>query len=581
MLPEICEIKDKNHNNIKEEENLKDTELNYLVSNDNINIKNDSQYENEFEKTTIDSKNEINSNDFNELKQNLNDQIKDNKTTVLNYLIVQKEKYKKLDIKVPILEYVIQSGRSFNYENIASYKNFNSEKNLNDKILTILLNNLKLNNICNINEYGYFCYKYNDEWIEALYSSIDPEILYNYIINEKEADDYNEPNKELQRQYFKSRAMGFEYYINKSIFIKKYGMKPLPRIVFPLKKVYDIKDNKITYEKNNYRNFEEIDGSFFISRQFSLETKDFPFIFQFNKKYSFKSKNVMNILGSDDNKNNPNNNFEEDDLCIFEIKNQFPNKHNNEKTDNEKQKSFEEILKIMLIRLVIFEQLYKELGVKYKNIKLILFYDVVKKDGYQDIIKDEFQKFFSNKVGKNKIKYANRIFFQVVYINSSYLAESLKSSSDEIDNLKYQMDNAKKENKELKIQMDELNIKMDNVNNENKNLKYHMDEINIKMDNVNKENNNLKYQLDNVNNENKNLKNQMDNVNNENKNLKNQMDELNIKMDNVNKENKELNAKVTNLNNEFRNLINEIKLIREINSNQQNEGKKGPTQGNI
>ena len=115
MLPEICEIKDKNHNNIKEEENLKDTELNYLVSNDNINIKNDSQCENEFEKTTIDSKNEINSNDFNELKQNLNDQIKDNKTTVLNYLIVQKEKYKKLDIKVPILEYAIQSGRRFNY----------------------------------------------------------------------------------------------------------------------------------------------------------------------------------------------------------------------------------------------------------------------------------------------------------------------------------------------------------------------------------------------------------------------------------------------------------------------------------
>ncbi len=110
--------------------------------------------------------------------------------------------------------------------------------------------------------------------IEALYSIINPVYLFSYCEIKDLIDDYDNPNEKTQKLYIKSRAMALEYYINISIFYNKYKLRPLPRIIYPL-------SNK--YVKNKYPellNEIEIEGSFFVENDFSIEDQDFPFVFQ-------------------------------------------------------------------------------------------------------------------------------------------------------------------------------------------------------------------------------------------------------------------------------------------------------------
>ena len=94
--------------------------------------------------------------------------------------------------------------------------------------------------MCNSKEYGYFCYEYKHPttkikyFIEALYSIIDPIYLYNYCQLKDLIDNYNTPKSSIKNFYIKNRAMALEYYINVSVFMDKYNVKPLPRIIYPL-----------------------------------------------------------------------------------------------------------------------------------------------------------------------------------------------------------------------------------------------------------------------------------------------------------------------------------------------------------
>ena len=62
--------------------------------------------------------------------------------------------------------------------------------------------------------------------------------------------------------------------------------------------------------------------------------------------------------------------FLKGDLCLIEIKTHFPphkiNKYQTEKV-------FKEIIDDLLNKMIIFEQLFKELNLKYERIRLILF----------------------------------------------------------------------------------------------------------------------------------------------------------------------------------------------------------------
>jgi len=118
--------------------------------------------------------------------------------------------------------------------------------------------------------------------------------------------------------------------------------------------------------------------------------------------------------------------------------------------------------------MITFEQLFKSIGIEYKRIRLILFYDVVKKCNYEN----HLSKILSDFKRDNKdIDYMDRIYFQVIYMDSSYFANSLKKFEDEIDILKYNINDinnkyeAANRNYEVtKGKLDEITQKYDGVN---------------------------------------------------------------------------------------------------------------------
>ena len=70
---------------------------------------------------------------------------------------------------------------------------------------------------------------------------------------------------------------------------------------------------------------------------------------------------------------------------------------------------------------------------------MILFYDVVKKEKYENLLQKALRKFRED----NELNYLNKVYFQIIYMESNYLAESLKSFEDKIDNLEYNMNEVK------------------------------------------------------------------------------------------------------------------------------------------
>ena len=88
-----------------------------------------------------------------------------------------------------------------------------------------------------------------------------------------------------------------------------------------------------------------------------------------------------------------------------------------------------------------FEQLFRSLGVEYKRIRLILFYDLNKKKNYEEEIKRALTKFVKN---NKELEYLNKTYFQVIYMDASYFVESLLTNADKIKNLEGQIIDLKK-----------------------------------------------------------------------------------------------------------------------------------------
>ena len=218
-----------------------------------------------------------------------NSELKNNLKTVKNYLTEEYNKYINNQFKVICLEKVLTENTDFTKNDISYvYKmkrNFDPINKINDKILGELLEKLKLDcPVPDISKYGYFSYLNNNcKESEALYSVIDSEIMYYEItkLNKISDDFYNEDDVK-RSLYLKSRAKSLEYFINKTVFEKKYKTKQLPRIIFPLQWI-NKKDGKYEYKKYHYENELEIDGCFFVKEQFKLLDGEFPFESQFFK----------------------------------------------------------------------------------------------------------------------------------------------------------------------------------------------------------------------------------------------------------------------------------------------------------
>ena len=378
--------------------------------------------------------------------------LKKNLKTVRDYLNEQYNKYKNDTFEPLSLKRILEKNKieysdiSYAYHLKKLKIELNPDNKINDKILDNLLNKLKFENgIPDPTQFGYFCYKINNRTIEALYSIIDPETLYNNIIKCNKYDNYNNPSKEIEKQYSSIRAKSFEYFINKSVFQKKYGNRPYPRIIFPLQSVFINKRNEYIFNDKIYDPEVEIDGCFFVEDNFTLQKDVFPFESQYFNTY-------FNNLDLDCENNKNGYMFLKNDLCLIEVKTRFPVNKNVESYFINEKDLYETVIDI-LNKMIIYEKLFQELQFKYNRIRVILFYDVVKKYNYEKTL-ERALKNFSGK--NNNLNYLDKIYLQIIYMDSSYFAESLKSFEDKIDNMEYRIN-------ELKLNLTEEKNKRKNL----------------------------------------------------------------------------------------------------------------------
>ena len=395
--------------------------------------------------------------------------LKNDLKTVKTYLTEECTRYKKEKYNPYNLQRILRNNKNFVKTDI-SYVNYIERKfdpinKLNDKILNDLLNKLDLNSpVPDITKYGYFCYINNyNENSEGLYSTIDSEMLYYDITKiNYEAKDFYVLDDEKRKIYLMGRAKSLEYFIDKSVFEKKYGTMTLPRIIYPLMENY--------YEKEI-----EIDGCFYVQKSFKLKYDEFPFESKFYKNNFYYIKS---------NWNNYRNsfNFLEGDVCLLEIKTNLPS-YKQSINDYSYEKTFSKIIDEFLNKMIIFEQLFKNIGINYKRIRLILFYDAVKKCNYQKYLNEILSEFAKN---KSHLDYMNKIYFQVIYMDFNYFAYSLTKFEDEIAILKFNLNDIKRRYEEIGEKYNDMNKKYEEIGEKYNDMNKKYEETKEKYNDMNK-----------------------------------------------------------------------------------------------
>jgi cell division protein FtsB len=166
-------------------------------------------------------------------------------------------------------------------------------------------------------------------------------------------------------------------------------------------------------------------------------------------------------------------------LNIFDIKSRFPN---NDPTDKRYLKA---AIGSLLEKVIIFHDLYKERFGSFDKVKVIFFYDSVRKEGYDEILLSKIEEFInSNKFLVDKFE------FQIIFIAKSFLDFGFKSLSDRIDrffiiqnniiinDLNKRVEKLSKENQELRDEIDLLK-KDRNDKGELSQLKHEMKKLSI------------------------------------------------------------------------------------------------------
>lgn len=417
--------------------------------------------------------------------ENKNSEQAINSNKFLEHLKAMKKKYDKLGMETPILNYLITQEAEINIEY------FRYEKNP-DSIIDHLYENLKklivdINlNIINFNEekYGYLAYyDENKNTIESMYSIVDLDFLFEKIVENQNfpKDDFNNPNDLKAKNAFKSRALSFEYFINKIILFNKCNIKERGRVIYPFKSISEIKNNgnetqNIIIEQKKINSIEEIDGVIFEETNKIIDLEKNCFII--DKSISFgifnnkEAQFIDSVINNSDEKIDENTiKLKDNCLCLIEIKNQFPIKEKKEGEDLKKQPAtFFTVVKNTIKKAKIFMQIYEQDKKKIDHIKILLFYDTIHKMKYLDeltrAIRDSFE--ISDKL------FLDKLIFQFVFIKPSYLAGGLFNTFSLTENLKSVIKKLLKENKSLKEKVQELS---DNLKN------YQIEETNQKCDN--------------------------------------------------------------------------------------------------
>ena len=211
---------------------------------------------------------------------------------------------------------------------------------------------------------------------------MDNSTLYKEITDkskfEKDNIYINEPK--IADNCFKARGLSLEYYIN-CLLMDKFKQKELPRVIYH----FLAQDNKII----QLMDLEELDGVFYLQEKETLMINDLPFI-------------VDDILEAKDSKfdftiqNSDCIQFKENSLVLLEVKNRFPGtSHATPKEEIEKDLKNELI--ILCDKVLAFYELYNERFKDIKNIRIILFYDVIRKSNYDSVLSNTFKQYFNKR----------------------------------------------------------------------------------------------------------------------------------------------------------------------------------------
>ena len=417
--------KGKDNNKIHDKKNLK--------SDAEISIKKDGDDKNEnkisIEEEKVDNNNnipkEINNSQINTFKENIP------VSKLLEYLNKQKKIYEKI-CPTPVLDFLIQNNGELKLDYIGYNKNPDSFIDHIYENLNKLIDKLNLGEFADETQ-GYFCFfdEETNKYVEALYSKIDLDLLFHKITADENfpKDNFFEPDKTKAKNAFKSRALSFEYYINKMVIIDKFKMKERSRVFYPFKSLQEIlgkeeKDKKAL-------NLVEVDGVILEQKRYDFTLERNAFIVDdLYKLDEFETSNRQIVTEPYVEKTID---IKKNELCIIEIKNQFPPSTNAIEKAEQKEKqpsTFYQVLKSLIRKAKIFKQLYDFKNEKIDHIRLMLFYDTIQKENYYEDLKKAFAESFQE---KDKSKYLYE--FQCIYIKSSYLAASHFNMNDKCTKL--------------------------------------------------------------------------------------------------------------------------------------------------
>ena len=438
-----------------------------------------SQENNDTKTNSFSQISESKNNDIEDDVKNINDKnIIPYNTQYMKYFLERKEFYQKKNIETPILDEIIEKKKKINLNLFILEK---EKEHMFDQHYANLERIVKLFNdekdICKEitdQNIGYVSHKLFRKKFEGIYATIPNELLFEEISDKTKflRDEFEKENEKIVENCLKARALSFEYYIN-DLLTKDFELINLPRVIFCFKDV-----------TTKIKDIIELDGIFFFEKEQKLNLKNLPFIDEdivkkdFNQKFAFEASD--NSIT-----------FNENSLILLEIKSRFPS------NDPKKKESLDNIMDSILDKVIVFYDLYKERFKSIKKIKVIFFYDSIRKKGYEKFISQKINNFIYNH------KFLRDLFeFQIIFIASSFFAIGVKTLNDRTTYLEEIIKTLQNKEEELinelsgsKMKINKLEKKVDTLQ---KSVFDHSNHIKVlKKDNEELKKDNKKLQKDN------------------------------------------------------------------------------------
>ena len=464
--------------NENKENEHRDTEVNESINSGKTSKKTKKKKANNISKQVEEGKiTNINNVPQNELTKENNYVNK-----FVEYLKKVKKRYQS-KCSTPILDFLINTNGKLKHSYFRFKKDKDSFIDHLDENLNRLIYNFKIGSF-NEDIQGYFCFKdeINNRYVETLYSNVELDLLVNKITSDNNfpKDDFTNPDLIKAKNAFKSRALSFEYYINYNIIIDKFKMIERPRVFYPFKSLEAIQNGLEDY--NMAFNLVEVDGVILEKKDINLSLEKNAFIIdELYKIGKFMTQNnqievepyIDKVID-----------LKKNELCIIEIKNQFPPSSIETDSKDKQPTRFYQMIKEMINKAKIIKEFYDFKNEKVESIRLILFYDAIHKENYYDDLSRAFSESFNE---NDELQFLFQ--FQCIYIKSSYLAACLFNMNDKYKMLKLQIDQVTDENKRLKMtikesherslisqkqcfeEIEKLKEKINNYSKENLNLK--------------------------------------------------------------------------------------------------------------